>query len=184
MTYSKYKQQRILRFYFEKKAPPTIKQLLAKEGLKASRYGIFKFLQKYKQTGTIQRRAGSGRPSKITAEIKALVEQQMRRDDETTAHQLHRMINNAGYSVSIRTVLRCRVSLGWTFRGSSYCQLIRDANKAKRLDWAKKHKGETFEEVIFTDESSIQMEAHRRFACRKIGERPKNKPRHVFTYCM
>ena len=44
---------------------------------------------KYKITGTIVRTPGSGRPSKITAEVKALVERQMRHDDETTAAQLH-----------------------------------------------------------------------------------------------
>lgn len=182
MTYSKYKQQRIIHFYHQHKAAPTIQKLLAQEGLKASRCGIHGFLTKYQETGTIQRRIGSGRPSRITAEIKAIVEQQMRRDDESTAYQLHRLLINEGYQISLRTVLRCRTSLGWTFRGSSYCQLIRDANKKKRLDWCKANKDNNFEDVIFTDESSIQMESHRRFCCRKIGQPPKNKPRYEL-YC-
>ena len=33
----------------------------------------------------------------------------------------------------VSMVLRCRTYLGWTFRGSSYCQLIRHENKQKRL---------------------------------------------------
>ena len=67
---------------------------------------------------------GSGRPSKVTREVKELVEQQMRLDDETTPYQLHQLLTNAGYSISLRTILRCRTSLGWTFRGSAYCQVI------------------------------------------------------------
>ena len=75
MTYSKYKQQRIVYFHFQGKKPPEIEKLQAKEGMKASRIGIYKFLKENKETGTIQRRIGSGRLTKITAEIKVLVEQ-------------------------------------------------------------------------------------------------------------
>ena len=66
--------------------------------------------------GTIARQQGSGRPSKITTEIQAIVEEQMHCDDETTAHQLHALMNSKGYFLSLHTILRCRTSLGWTFR--------------------------------------------------------------------
>ena len=67
--------------------------------------------------------------------------------------------------------------MGWTFRGSAYCQLIREANKQKRLEWALKHYTDDFENVIFSDESSIQIETHRLRCYRKKGERPRPKPR-------
>ena len=144
----------------------------------ASRRGIEKFLAKYRETGSIGRRSGSGRPSKLTREVKVFVEEQMRRDDETTAHQLHQLLCDHGYS-SLRTILRCRTSLGWTFRGSSYCQLIREPNKVKRLEWARKHINDDFDEVIWTDECSVQLQTHHRFCCRKRGEASKSKPRSV-----
>jgi len=50
------------------------------------------------------------------------------------------------------------MSLGWTFRGSAYCQLIRDVNKEKRLDFAWAHSSDNFGNVIFTDECSVQLE--------------------------
>ena len=65
------------------------------------------------------------------AEIKRIIEDQMRVDDETTAYQLHWLLTEKGYSITLRTVLRCRTALGWTFRGSAYCQLIREVNKIK-----------------------------------------------------
>ena len=95
--------------------------------------GIAKFLKKFNETGCIQRRPVSGRPSKISAEIKEIVEEQMRADDKTTATQLHRLLKQHGYNLSLRTVLRCPSVLGWTFRGSAYCQLVRGVNKQKRL---------------------------------------------------
>jgi hypothetical protein len=76
----------------------------------------------------------------------------MRLNDETTAIQLHDILTHHGISVSIRTVLRSHQELGWTFRGSAYCQLIRDVNKAKRLEWAQQHTGDTFDNVIWSDE--------------------------------
>ena len=151
-----------------------------REDEKASRVGIAKFWRKFEETGSIGRRPGSGRPSKITAEIKALVEDQMRKDDETTAYQLHGFLVSQGYQISHRTILRCRTSLGWTFRGSAYCQLIRGASKVKRLEWAcniGSYSDEAFHVVIFTDECTVQLETHRRFCCRKRGEPPTRKPR-------
>ena len=50
-------------------------------------------------TGTIVRRPQSGRPSKITAEVQALVERQMRHDDETTAAQLHVLLVRSGFAM-------------------------------------------------------------------------------------
>ena len=101
----------------------------------------------------------------------------MRLNDETTAIQLHDILTRHGISVLIRTVIRSRQELGWTFPGSAYCQLIRDANKAKRLEWAQQHTGDTFDNVIWSDEASIQLETHRKRCYRKQGEHPKPKPR-------
>lgn len=110
-----------------------------------------------------------------------IVEEEMQRDDETTAVQLQKILVDKGNPLSLNTILRSREKLGWTFRGSAYCQLIREANKLKRLEWAESHLQEAcnnlFEDVLWTDESSIMLESHRRFCCRKKGAPPKPKPR-------
>ena len=64
---------------------------------------------------------------------------QKKADDETMATQLHQLLNAKGYTLSLSTILWCRKSLGWTYRGSAYGQLTRDENKVKRVDWAKQH---------------------------------------------
>jgi len=181
MVFSTYKQQRILVHYSRGYKAPTIAKLLLQENLRASRVGIAKFLKKFEETGCIQRCPGAGRPSKISTEIKRIVEEQMQVDDETTATQLHRLLQQRGYNLSLRTVLRCRTLLGWTFRGSAYCQLIRDVNKQKRLAWAQQYIEDDFLNVIWTVECSVQMESHRRFCCRKRSEAPKPKPRWVYV---
>jgi Fe2+ or Zn2+ uptake regulation protein len=60
----------------------------------------------YKNTGSTMSRCGSGRMTKVTQRVKELVNQQMEKDDETTATQLHRLMNDTGINISLRTVLR------------------------------------------------------------------------------
>ena len=103
----------------------------------------------------------------------------MREHDETTAYQLHGLLLSHGYNLLLQTIFRCRTALGWTFRGSAYCQLIRvrEENKQKRLAFVEEYKDDGFEDAIYTDECMVQLESHRRFCCRKRGEAPRPKPR-------
>ena len=177
MVYSWYTKKRIVYYYERGYHAPTIARLLLEEDIIASRVGIAKLIRKYSETRTIVRRPGSGRPTVITPEIKTFVEEKMREDDEATAEQLHRSLISCGFRILKKTILRCRKDLGWTFRGSAYCQLIRESNKAKRLQWAQDHMQDNFDDVIWTDECSVQLETHKRFCCRKQGEAPRPKPR-------
>ena len=134
--------------------------------------------------GTIARKEGGGRKTKITPEIRNIVEQQLHLDDETTASQLYILLSGMGHHLNLRTILRCRTSLGRMFRGSAYCQLICEPNKQKRLEFAREHRNDNFANIVFTDECSVQLESHRRQCCRKQGEPAKNKPPLVSTLKM
>ena len=81
---------------------------------------IWKFLRRYGEQQCLSHKEGSGHPSKITPEVKAVVEQQMNTDDETTAYHLHKLLTEKGFSLCISTILCCRIELGWMFRGNMY----------------------------------------------------------------
>ena len=182
MVLSSYAKQRILFYRSQGYCSPTIRKLLAEtDGIFVSKVGVWKFLIRYKRFGTIARQEGSGRPTKITPEVERIVKEQMENDDETTAFQIHKLLTDRGIRISLSTILHCRLQLGWTYRGSAYCQLIRHANKEKRLLWCQQHLNEAedgFENVVWTDESTIQIETHKRHAYRKKGCAPKPKPRY------
>ena len=137
MIFSTYTKLRIPHYQSKGYKPYTIANLMKEnDGISVSRYGVAKFLKVYQTTGTIEIRPGSGRMSSITLKIKELVEGKMKDDDETTVTQLHSMLADNGITILLRTVLRCRTTLGWKFHGSAYCQLIRQVNKEKWLLWA------------------------------------------------
>lgn len=137
-----------------------------------------KLLQKYAEIGAVKRRPGSGKAAKVDDAVKTFIETQMELDDETTATQLQNVLAHHGHKLSLRTMQHCRTSLGWTHCGSAYCQLIRDANKTKKLAFAPLNLRYSFEDIIYTDECTVQMETHR-FCCRKKGRAPHPKPRFV-----
>ncbi len=106
----------------------------------------------------------------MTTIIKAIVEEQTTDDDETTAHKLCILLVKS----DSQDDFRCRSILGWTFQGNAYCQLIRTVNKEKRYN---ANKDDELEDVIYTDEYSVQLETHKRFCCRKDGQASKPKPK-------
>ena len=141
--------------------PLTICRMLWEEGLIANRMGIHKLLQKHREMNNMERRPGSGRPMKMTVLVKALVDQQMRDDNETIALQLHTLLLHYVHTMTLKTVLRCRAALGWTFRGSANCQLIHQQNKVKHLQWAQEHLSDGFDNVIWTDVKRVQRSSNR-----------------------
>ena len=85
--------------------------LLLRKGLETFRVGVAKFIAKFNETGSLSRKSGSGRSSKITTEIKEIVERKMSVDNETIAYQLqsasysriyHRQTNGASLPQIIR----------------------------------------------------------------------------------
>ena len=57
--------------------------------------GIHRFLRKVEETGTIARRPGSGRPSKVAGVVEQIIDTQMNKDDETTVSELQKLLRSS-----------------------------------------------------------------------------------------
>ena len=77
MVYSEYTKLRILYLHTQGYHPPAIYKRLGSEGITVSRKSVAKFLNRFLSRGTIDRLPGSGRKSKITDEVRRVVEEQM-----------------------------------------------------------------------------------------------------------
>ena len=124
---------RIITLYSAGNRAPKIQMLLKEEDIVVSSVSVWKFIVCFERSGSLARKEGNRRPMKLTPQVMVLAEEQMNNDDETTASQLQKILNEAGIDISLWMILHCCKSLGWTFRGIAYRQLIRAANKQARL---------------------------------------------------
>lgn len=148
MVFSDYAKQRILNFHWKGyKVSEIVEFMVLEDQIRVSKNGVRRFLKWYATYGTIGRKPGSGLPPKLSPAIEKLIEDTMHADDETTATQLQSILASRSIYVSLATILRNRSLLGWIYRGSAYCQLIRHANKLKRLQWAQTYLHDSFDGV-------------------------------------
>lgn len=161
---------------------PRIKERLHAEGIAVSQKTLYALLKTFKATGSIARKQRAKRPSRLSNEQYIFIDNAMSTNDELTSKMLKEMLVKEWPDlsrISLSMVKRARKHLGWTLSKPKYCQLIREKNKELRLLWCKEqlHNDERFEDVIFTDECSVEIDYHGRLCFRKIGQLRKLKPR-------
>ena len=137
MVFSDYAKQRILTLYWKGfKISTIVEYLVLEDGIRVSKQGTRQFLKRYHHYKTIARKPGSGLPPRLSPAVQQLIEAAMRDNDETTATQLQALLARHYVYVSLATIVCNRQELCCIYRGSAYCQLIRNANKEKRLEFA------------------------------------------------
>ena len=166
---SLFARQRALYLLSEGNTSTHVVTLLRKEGITTTRQTVWRFEKHVRLHGRIEPLAKSGRPTKLTSADLQAIDNVMERDDETTGKELVALLERNGFSVSKCTVYRARRKLGWTSRGTAYCQLILGPNRVKCLEWSRHNLGSSFEHVIWSDETTVQLETHRRFFWPKEG---------------
>ena len=186
MVLSAYVKNRIILLREKgKKIVDIHQELLNVDQIKVSRQAIGRLIKKYGTTGSISDKPKPGRPSMLTIEHFNFIDAAMERDDELTSAGLQRqMLERFKIRFSLSTLKTIRRKLGWIRSGPKYCQLIREANQVQRLEFVQRclANREEFDDVIFTDESSIWMERHGKICFRRKNELPKLKPKPKHPY--
>ena len=179
--YSNHVRTRIELLHNQGLHPAGILKTLKGEGLVVSLW-ITHMIKKLCLTSSVANLPRAGRPRKLSVEARAFIDQQMRKDDEMTSTTIQKKLAKRGISMSSSMVQRSRKQQGWTLQRTAYCQLIRDANKVKQLEFVQRvlESGDTFHNVIFSDECSISLQSYRR-TCFRMADKPtkrKPKPKH------
>lgn len=95
---------------------------------------------------------------------------------------LHKELRKDGAQHSISTTRRIIAAAGYTSATPRYTQLVRDANKEKRVKFCEEliAQDDLLEDIIFTDESSIQLHHNKKTTYRLKGSLNPNlpKPKH------
>ena len=150
------------------------------------RNSVSKFLARFQESRSLSDQPRPGpKPQHVNETVRLFIDSQMEQNDETTATDLQRAIfERFELDFSLTKVKRLRRANGWIPTGTRYCQLVREVNRAKGLEFCQRclDTGESFDDVIFTDESSIFMENHGKLTFRRSWEPPKLKGRPKHPY--
>jgi len=150
------------------------KARLEEEGIHTSKTSLCLLLKKYRETGSVVDRPRARVPKKLRNQHYAFIDQCLENDDELTTRKLYHLLveKYPNIGVSLSTVKQARRELGWVSTRPKYCQMIRENNKAKRLEWCKKmlKDKESFDDVIWMDESSVMIDPDSRKCYRRIGQ--------------
>lgn len=100
---------------------------------------VIKCVKKYVQTGSIANKKRAVTNFKFgTQEHKDFLDDCIKEKPYATAHELSDQIFER-FDIRLSTSRICvlRQQLGWIQTGNKYCQLIRNENKVKRVDWCR-----------------------------------------------
>lgn len=164
------------------------KLILEVDKICISRQTINKLIVFYKRNGSILKpKCKTRRVPKLSEDHFRFIDTSLQENNELTSADLTRLLKQVfGVKVSQWTVRLARKKLGWSSKSTQYCQTIRNQNKGKRFAYAVKcvKEKDNFNNVIFTDESTIKIQTSTRRTLYKDGERrltqQKGKPKHPF----
>ena len=152
-----------------------IQKRLGEEGISISIVSICKLTKKFRLINSILDNRTYKPPRTLVEEHLRFIDESMAANPELTGIQLLDILKERfpDLKVSISTVKRVRRELGWISKKTRYCALISDINRAKRVEWCKEQtrkKDLEFNDVIFTDECTVQLEPHRKRYFHKEGQ--------------
>lgn len=167
----------------------TIRRQLADENIYTTRQTIKNVCKTFADTGDVSKTRQN--PSKFGGQQDhlAFVDRVMSEQPDTSAPTLAANIEDEfGIDVSVRTVRRIREGHGWTRKLTRYCQMVRADNRPIRTQWCQDQiqNNETFDDVIFTDESRIELSDVGKFSYRKGGQPipRRKKAKHPFAFLL
>jgi len=146
--------------------------------------GVRKYIARYKTPKNPKRWC----KKRLNTEALAYMDRLIDEDREISAVDLQRrLLNELNIAVSESVIKVERRKLGWTFASTQYAQMVRIVNKEKRLVFCNDilSRGDTFDDVVFTDECTVRCQRFLSKQFRRKGEpmsawlRPV--PKHPFS---
>jgi transposase len=152
MGISKLDEQRKTILHFWKNNVRSVKKIhtLTKIPLGTIYYNI----QKLRDTGNINHKKGAGRPTSIKAKISEKIRQYVKQEPTISTRGLAIKMNKQVSRVTIACHLK---SLGYKYNIPAKTPMLTELHKVKRVEWAKKHLDDNWDQTFFTDETAFQL---------------------------
>jgi hypothetical protein len=115
---------------------------------------IYYNLKKLRDTNDIGHKRGAGRPTSVTTKISEKIQQYVKEEPTISARTLAIRLRNR---VSRTTIARHLKSLGYMYNTPIKTPMLTERHKIKRVEWAKKHLDDNWDNTFFTDETAFQL---------------------------
>jgi transposase len=177
---SAYSRKRIISLTKQGKSAVEVVAILREEGVATTAKTVRKWSHRWNSSLGLEDHHRSGRKSRITGEISFFVEEQLIKDDEISSRELAYLVHKQFDTKVSPSALRIhmRNKLQWTVVKTRFGPMISEKNKEKRVLFAQDcvAKGDTFDDVIWTDESTVQLTRHAQNMRVKVGKERILKP--------
>ena len=118
----------------------------------------------------------------VTTEDVNAVRRALENDPFQSSRDILRLLQSRGTSISQESARNVISAAGFTYANTRYCQMIRESNQLKRLEFCNRliDSNDALEDVIFTDETSVQLNQNVNVSYRKksAARTMKPKPKH------
>lgn len=96
---------------------------------------------------------------KVTSNDVIVVRESLITNPTQSSRDIQKLLQERGTDISLSTCKKVISSAGFTHTRPRYCQMIRDTNKQKRLQFCRDliASNDTFDDVIFPDKCSIEL---------------------------
>lgn len=119
---------------------------------------------------------------KVSVRDAELIQQLLIDDPSLSSRAVHRELLDDGAKFSLSTTKKAIAAAGFTCSKPHYAHLVRDNNKVKRMEFGQQliDDDENFADVIFSDESSMQLHQNKSQTYRPEDSLPPQmpKPKH------
>jgi transposase len=129
------------------------------------------WLKRFRETGDVEELPRSGRPRKTTEEEDEVIVGAVKEDDEVLIKDIATKLKRQRIEISPSTIRRRLVEAGVEWKPVIMKPLLSENHRRNRLEWAQQHIEINWNEILFTDESTIKLFYYRSKAWRKPGGR-------------
>lgn len=147
--------------------------------LNISKSTVYNYLTMWKKQIPVEEIKPQGRPPKISSSQRSILGRFVSRQEVPTSKSLARSISSAqGRSISPRTVRRHLDLMGYKNSVPRPIPLLTPIHKQRRVEWCRKHADFDWKNVIFSDETYIEVNLRVTPIWHKSGARPTvSKPK-------
>lgn len=134
---------------------------------------VERYLSKWRRGLPVEEVRSVGRPTQLTDSVRRSIIAQIQRDEFSTSRDIAGAIENDGTGrMTDRTVRNHLARMSYQNSLPRVIPFITDDQKMKRVEWAQAHRWSDWNEVFFSDETTIQLGANLTRAWHKKGCRP------------